>query len=69
MNEEKWYNVELNQKEAEKFKEYLEDEGYPFETSGCFELVHFEISLNLTQFDEVNKWMDENIYKDAIINQ
>lgn len=69
MNERKWYSVELNQKEAEKFKEYLENAIIKFEISGCFELIHFEIKLDSTEVYVVNKWMKENIYKDTIANQ
>ena len=37
----KWFNVELNERDAVKMKEFLTKKGIKFETSGCFELVHF----------------------------
>lgn len=41
----KWFNVELNERDAVKMKVFLTERGIKFETSGCFELVHFEILL------------------------
>lgn len=41
----KWYNVELNEKNAVEMKKFLTERGIKFDTSGCFELVHFEIFL------------------------
>ena len=39
----KWYNTELSVISAEIFKDFLRDHSIRFESSGCFNLIHFEI--------------------------
>ena len=39
----KWYNVELNQKESILLKSFLNDNFVQYESSGCGDMVHFEI--------------------------
>lgn len=42
----KWYNVELDEDNALKLREYLYDLGVKFETSACgIWSIHFEIYL------------------------
>lgn len=39
-----WFSVEIgNIFSVETLKDFLRDEGIRFESSGCFNLVHFEI--------------------------
>ena len=63
----KWYNVELNEKDAVEMKEFLTERGIKFDTSGCFELVHFEIFLEKDSEDykAVNDKL-ERLWKDSI---
>ena len=39
----KWYNVELKGQETKRFRGFLLDMHYRFETSGAYEYTHFEI--------------------------
>lgn len=64
----KWYNAELNQKDAEKLHQHLYDINAHFETSGCFELVHFEIELSPDESEQLTKWIDSNLFNDIITN-
>lgn len=64
----KWWNIDLSESDSIKFRQYLLDNNYKFETSGCFELVHFEIFLTADEAAEVDKWLDENIFVDCITN-
>ena len=71
-DEKKWYSVELNAstrrglKECEDFKEFLNETVDKFEPSGCFECIHFEILASQDEADAINKWLDKNVYYDAI---
>jgi hypothetical protein len=64
----KWYNAELNQKDAEKLHQHLYDINAHFETSGCFEMVHFEIELSPDESEQLTKWIDFNLFNDIITN-
>ena len=63
----KWFNVELNERDSVKMKEFLAEKGIKFETSGCFELVHFEILLekDSEEYKAVNTKL-ERLWNDAI---
>lgn len=63
----KWYNVELNEKDAVEMKKFLTERGIKFDTSGCFELVHFEILLEKDSEDykAANNKL-EQLWKDSI---
>jgi vacuolar-type H+-ATPase subunit I/STV1 len=61
----KWYNVELNERDALEFRKYLLDNNIKFETSGCFELVHFEVWLAEEEVEKVDKVIDR-IFGDII---
>jgi len=56
-SERKWLNTELLPGDADKLRRYLIDNGYKFETSGCFNHVHFEILLSETEADAVNRFL------------
>lgn len=64
-----YYNIELSQKDAEKLQQHLYDENIHFESSGCFELVHFEITLDFEELHQLNNWLDSNIFNDAIVEK
>ena len=63
----KWFNVELNERDAVKMKEFLIERGIKFETSGYFELVHFEILLEKgsDEYNAVNNKL-ENLWSGSI---
>ena len=46
----KWYNVELKETQACIFKDFLHNHGIRFESSGCYNLIHFEIFIT-NQYD------------------
>lgn len=41
----RWFNIELNIISAAIFKDFLRYCGYRFESSGCYDLIHFEIFI------------------------
>ena len=54
----KWYNVELQLISAELLKDFLHENGIRFETSGCYNLVHFEICIyDEKQIDSINSFL------------
>lgn len=53
----KFYNVELNKDDAERFKVYLKANGIYFEPSACYNLVHFEVKLNDAELKMVNEYL------------
>ena len=57
----KWYNVELNEWDAVKLKDFLYGLDAKFETSGCFEKVHFEILLDKdsNEFKEIENFLND----------
>lgn len=54
-----FYNVELNEKDAENLKAYLRENGIYFEPSSCYNLIHFEIKVDEAEADKVNKFLAE----------
>ena len=57
-----WYNVELNTVEAEKFHQELMELNIKHEMSTAYNLIRFEVLLNKTQVNSMNKLID-NIRK------
>lgn len=55
---EKYYNIELIKKDAEILKEYLHTNKIYFESSGCGNLIHFEIKLNKVQLEKANNFIN-----------
>lgn len=53
-----FYNVELNKDDAEKLKAYLKENGIYFEPSSCYNLIHFEIKVDETEFKKVNEFLE-----------
>lgn len=42
----RWMNVELTPEDADKNREFLRENKIKFESSGCYNLVHFEVYVN-----------------------
>ena len=54
-------------KRSERLKNWLIDNDYKTETSGCFNCVHFEIFIeNHERFLKANQAIDKIVYFDAI---
>ena len=54
-------------KRAERLKQWLIDNDYKIETSGCFNCVHFEIFVeNHERFLKADQAIDKIVYFDAI---
>ena len=69
----KYFSLEINTEtqtmleRAERFKEWLVDNNYKVETSGCFNCVHFEIFIESHErLLKANKAIDNIVYFDAI---
>lgn len=54
----RWISTELTQSEEEKFRAYLKANGYTFETSGCGNLVHFEVYADFEETQKANAFLD-----------
>lgn len=50
----KWFSVELTKEEAENFKKFLRGYGAQYETSECFNLIHFEVLCSLYDLKVLN---------------
>lgn len=69
----KYFSLEINTitremlRRAERLKGWLIDNGYKVETSGCFDLLHFEIYIeNHERFLKANKAIDKIVCFDMI---
>ena len=69
----RYFNLEINTttrtmlERAERLKEWLINNDYKTETSGCFECVHFEIFVESHErFLKANKAIDDIVYFDAV---
>ena len=69
----KYFNLEINTetqtmlRRAERLKNWLIDNDYKVETSGCFNCLHFEIYIeSYERFLKANRAIDNIIYFDAI---
>lgn len=57
----KWYNVELSGLDAERLSYFLTKKGIKFETSGAYNLTHFEIYATAKQADDIDAWIDDQL--------
>lgn len=57
----KWYNVELNEKEAVKLHMFLIDNSINHELSRCDNLVHVEIELGDDEYIKVEKISERKV--------
>ena len=69
----RYFSFEINTetremlRRAERLKNWLIDNDYKIETSGCFNCVHFEIYIeNYERFLKADRAIDKIIYFDAI---
>ena len=69
----RYFTLEINTEtqtmleRAERFKAWLNNNGYKTETSGCFNCLHFEIYIeNHERFLKANQAIDNIVYFDAI---
>lgn len=54
----KYYNIELTPLSSVDLKQFLHDNKITFETSGCGDLVHFEIYATQDQKNMINSFLD-----------
>ena len=69
----RYFSLEINTitremlKRSERLKEWLVNNDYKVETSGCFNCVHFEIFVeNHERFLKANKAIDEIVCVDMV---
>lgn len=54
----KWYNIELTKVISGELKCFLHERNIVFETSGCGDLVHFEIYASKNQATMIDLFLD-----------
>ena len=54
----KRYNIELNKSDAILFKAFLKGLNASYETSSCYNLIHFELNLTENQVTEINNFLE-----------
>ena len=54
-----WKNVELNQNDANELKDFLNDYDIEFESSECYDKIHFEILVDEYEAEAINDFLDE----------
>ena len=58
-NSRKWKNVELKGFASEQFGQFLYDNCIEFESSECYDLVHFEVCVDDYETAAVNDFLNE----------
>lgn len=58
MTDRKWYRVELNREDADKLRRFLKENKIYYEASGCWNLIHFEIKLNMDELAVCNNFVE-----------
>lgn len=54
----RWFNIELNKISSVIFKDFLRYSGFRFESSGCYDLIHFEIFITSQKdFDKISNFL------------
>lgn len=56
--ETKNYSVELDNNNSMLFKNFLHGLGATFETSSCYNLVHFSLNLTHRQYVRISNFLD-----------
>ena len=56
------YNTEDAIKKADNFKLWLKENGYKYEPSACFNMVHIEILASENDLDKINNALDEIVW-------
>lgn len=69
----KWYNVDIPyftcemMRRVDAFKSWLCNAVVKFETSGNFDMIHFEIFVKSeTEYNNINKALDKFVFFDSI---
>ena len=58
-NTRKWLNVELSQADANELKDFLNDNDIEFESSECYDEIHFEVLVDEYEKKAVNDFLNE----------
>lgn len=58
MREKKWYSVELEPEKARDFRRFIQDKRFSYDSSGAWNLVHFEVLLTDEDLQECNDMLD-----------
>lgn len=57
-NTRKWLNVELSQADANELKDFLNDYDIEFESSECYDKIHFEVLVDEYEKEAVNDFLN-----------
>lgn len=57
MSTRKWLNVELTHNESIVFKKFLDFNKIKYETSACYNLVHFEVYVNTWETEKCDDFL------------
>lgn len=60
--ERKWLSVEFTKDEATSFKAELDSVGIKYESSECFNLIHFEVFVNKEEQAFIDTYLDIKEY-------
>lgn len=63
------YNTRVMMDRVDKFREWLNDNLIKHETSGCFDMIHFEIECEPDQVHSINEILDQIVFFDSICNK
>lgn len=55
----RWLNTDVTRTQAELLGAFLYENDIEFESSECYDLVHFEIFVNEYEEDAINNFIDE----------
>ena len=53
MNNRTWKSVELDTQSAETFRKYLKANGFKYEPSACYNLIHFSVLCDEKETEEL----------------
>ena len=55
----KWMNVEVSRVESELLGAFLYENDIEFESSECYDKIHFEVNVDEYERDAVDSFLDE----------
>ena len=54
----RWFNIELKKLSSLIFKDFLRYNGYRYESSECYDLIHFEIFITSEKdFEKISNFL------------
>ena len=54
----RWFNIELKKIQSLIFKDFLRYYGFRYESSSCYDLIHFEIFITTQKdFDKISEFL------------